>query len=112
MPFCPECGYEYNADITECFDCGADLVEKYRTADEMYADVEWVRLYRLPGTVYAEMLKNALQNNDVPCVLLKSFFTSALVGQSTGLIGYDSTILVPKEHVAAAEHIARGMVEE
>jgi hypothetical protein len=112
MPFCPNCGYEYLDEITECFDCGADLVATYRSQEEALSEVEWVKLSKLPGTVYADMLKSALDENEIPSVMLKSFFSSALVGQSTGLIGYDTIVLVPKECVANAENIMQGMMDE
>lgn len=28
MPWCPECGYEYKAEVGVCPDCGAELVEQ------------------------------------------------------------------------------------
>ena len=112
MPFCQNCGYEYRDEVTECFDCGADLVKKYISPKDTLRDVDWVKLSRLPGTVYAEMVKGALDESNIPCVVLKSFFSSALIGQSTGLLGYESTILVPKDCVALAENIVLGMVEE
>jgi hypothetical protein len=111
VPFCPRCGYEYLDDVTECFDCEADLVQRYISPDEALSGLDWVKIQKLPGTVLADMIKSALEANGIPCVILKSFFSSALVGQSTGLIGYDSTLLVPRECQSDAENIIQGMVE-
>ncbi|MCA9743338.1 MAG: DUF2007 domain-containing protein [Deferribacteres bacterium] len=111
MPFCPDCGYEYRDEITECFDCGAELVANYRPPEDNYGTTEWVKISKLTGTVLAEMVKSALEAHEIPCVVLKSFFSSALIGQSTGLIGFESVIVVPKEHLAEAEHIVEGMTD-
>lgn len=110
MPFCPNCGYEYEEYISECFDCGSDLVEQYRAPEASLQDVEWVKLSKIQGTVFAEMAKSALEKNNIPCVIQKSFFSSALGGASTGLSGYETILLVPKECLSEAETIVNGML--
>jgi hypothetical protein len=68
--FCPRCRYEYKSGILVCPDCGEDLVEKLpKEAEEPNSDTSFVPLPNLPGRVYAEMVKGALEKRGIPCFI-------------------------------------------
>ncbi len=68
--FCPNCKYEYKPGIEKCPDCGADLVEKLEEP-KLTAKKEssFVFLCTTQNLVYANFIKETLENNDIPCLL-------------------------------------------
>ena len=77
MPFCPLCKSEYSAGTKRCPDCEVDLLEEL--PEEAELDVledelpeNLVLLYSTRNKVYAEFLKETLENSDIPCYLKTS----------------------------------------
>ncbi len=68
MPFCPNCKYEYEPGVTICPDCGAALVDKLPEEAEP-EPVKYVYLRDVPSRLYAEMLKGALEEKEIPCFI-------------------------------------------
>ena len=69
--FCPSCKYEYREGITECPDCQKKLVGKLEEIPEFkdMPDIPFVPLPNLPGRVFAEMVKNVLEEKGIPCYI-------------------------------------------
>lgn len=109
MPFCPECRYEYEPYIAVCPDCDTPLVDQL--PEETPVEIEWVRLHPLPGTVYAEMVKEVLDRQNIPNLLIKNFLASAYSLNTTDLAGVESILLVPRPYKEEAERILHGMMD-
>jgi hypothetical protein len=77
MPFCPLCKSEYGSGTKRCPDCEVDLVEELPEEAEM-EDSEGelpenlILLYSTRNKVYAEFLKETLENSDIPCYMKTS----------------------------------------
>jgi hypothetical protein len=76
MPFCPNCRFEYRPEIWECPDCKVRLVDKLpdeeipkRKEDDTTQNVNYVPLRSLPSRLYAQMLKEALENESIPSLI-------------------------------------------
>ena len=85
MPFCPLCKAEYSAGTKRCLDCECDLVEELpEDADLEELDEEvpegLVLLYTTRNKVYAEFLKETLENSNISCYMRSSgsFFDEGL----------------------------------
>lgn len=77
MPFCPLCKSEYGAGTRRCPDCEVDLVEELpeeAESDESEEELpeNLVLLYSTRNKVYAEFLKETLENSDIPCYMKPS----------------------------------------
>ncbi|MFQ5792218.1 MAG: putative signal transducing protein, partial [Acidobacteriota bacterium] len=61
--------------------------------------------------IYAEMLKEMLERQGIPCVLKESFMTSAYrvagLGASTG---HEAILLVPEDRAEEATELLRGFM--
>jgi hypothetical protein len=68
--FCPNCKYEYKLGVERCPDCGAELVETLQEA-ELIPEEEsrFVLLCTAQDLVYASLLKETLETNDIPCLI-------------------------------------------
>jgi hypothetical protein len=108
MPFCPDCRVEYLPDVTVCPDCGAKLVD---TLPEL-PDIEWVSLPSVPGIVYAQMIKEVLDREEIPCYI-QSLWTSGGLGviSSTTVPGVGVKLFVPKSEYDRALQIQEGMID-
>ena len=76
--FCPKCQYEYTDQVYICPDCNLKLVAQLPAEKE--ADVSYVRfvpLPNLPGRIYAEMVKGALEKQNIP-----SYIQAAGIGNA------------------------------
>jgi hypothetical protein len=77
MPFCPLCKSEYSPGTKRCPDCEVDLVEELPEEAEPGESGEelpenMVLLYHTRNKVYAEFLKETLENSDIPCYMKTS----------------------------------------
>ena len=80
MPFCPNCKAEYEKGIQTCVDCEIALVDELPPEPELD---EFVKIYSLPGDVYAQMVKEVLEAEDIECILKPDMFTSGLQVHAT-----------------------------
>lgn len=110
MPYCPICGYEYESYVPYCNDCKSELAEELPEFE--IEEMEWVKLSPVRGTVLADMIKNLLEQNGIPCIVKKSFFGSAYGGMSTGLSGFESIVLVPKAQRGEAEQLMQSFFDD
>ena len=77
MPFCPLCKSEYGSGTKRCPDCEVDLIEELpdeaelgESGDDLPENL--VLLYSTRNKVYAEFLKETLENSDIPCYMKTS----------------------------------------
>ncbi len=103
MPFCPNCRFEYKPEVKVCPDCGAKLVSKLE--EEIIENIKYVPLRRVPSRLYAEMLQEALEKQDIPCLI-----QAEDAGLMLGTLGTSSSlrvsVWVPEELKEKAEEIA------
>ncbi|MFQ5709050.1 MAG: putative signal transducing protein [bacterium] len=112
MPFCPECKYEYVEGVQQCADCGVDLVERLPDEEEANVNYKWVPLKPLPAPLYAEMAKETLEQNGIPCLLQRDFLTSALGSRGTLSAGLQTLIFVPEDRFQESEDIVRQILDQ
>ena len=111
MHVCPECKYEYVEDVEKCPDCGADLIENNEPEDDApLVEIKWLKLQTKSGVVYTEMLKEVLENNDIPCIL-KPADLSPYVGKGTNVLGDNTYLLVPENRYEESLKIMQEMSE-
>ena len=103
MPFCPSCKAEYVKDSIECPDCGEKLVESL-PEDEMEDDFKWVPLRGVPGKVYAEMVTEILDKDEIPNYIKSDALSTVYLITGASTIG-NATIYVPEKHREKAEEI-------
>ena len=103
MLYCPSCHSAYSDDLSECFKCGEDLVEDCPPLRA--ADREWVVLKACSGPIFAEMIKGVLDDEQIPCLLIRDFIASAYGSAGTGQYGMQSTLHVPKYMLTRAENL-------
>jgi RNA polymerase subunit RPABC4/transcription elongation factor Spt4 len=62
MPYCPECGYEYEDGIKACPDCDVELVDKL---SEEHFDGDMVDVFTSFSSAEAGMVKELLFNEGI-----------------------------------------------
>lgn len=109
--FCPVCRYDYNPEIRVCPDCGEELIDKLPPEEEeVVSDVSFVPLPNLPGRVYAEMVKGALEERNIPCYIRAKGVGDAY--QFPGTTPMDGTQLyVPEDRLEECIHIQQQMLD-
>src|SRR5947207_3024384 len=86
MAYCPKCGAEYAEGAEKCAKCGAALGPGSLPADQATEKVgsgetECVRVFRGPtAQMEADLAKNVLQEEGIPCVLPGEEMASVLPG--------------------------------
>ena len=111
MPFCPMCKCEYVDGTEECSDCRVSLVDKLREEKVgRDGDPTFVLLHTFPSIMYAEMVKEALENRGIPC-LMKSDMLTAAYGSKGGGVASRVRIYVPEERAAESDEIMDQMLD-
>ncbi|OGU36803.1 MAG: hypothetical protein A2068_08140 [Ignavibacteria bacterium GWB2_35_6b] len=67
---CPNCEYEYVEGVTECPDCGKQLIPKEEFEGNLSNPQDWVVVYTCPETYIAEMVKANLLGADIESIIL------------------------------------------
>ncbi len=109
MPYCPNCQAEYIEGILECPDCRVALVEQLPVAQ--HKEVDLVGLHPLPGIVYADMVKEALENAGIACVVKSDTMTAAGFVRGANSAGEECQIYVDKKDKRRAESILHAMLD-
>lgn len=68
-------------------------------------DSNWVEVHTFPGPTFAEMAKEALQNEGIPSYIKKDFMSSTYSSLGTGLPGTTAKLLVPEDLVEKSKAI-------
>jgi hypothetical protein len=71
----------------------------------------WMPLHSLPGPVYAEMVKEALDKHGIPCIIRKDVLSSAYGAQGTTATGLGSYILVPENRFEEGQNLLHQMLD-
>lgn len=111
MKYCHSCRYEFKDEVDKCPDCGIQLSTE-PPAPEEYKEVEWVELHQISGPVYAEMIKEVLDNEGIPNYLSFDFMSSAYLLRGSNLVGTSGKLFVPKEYKAQALEIVNPLIDE
>ena len=113
MPYCPQCRYEYLPEINKCPDCGADLVDELPEFRSSLKDIKWVALKPLPGTIYAKMVAEVLDQRQIPNYI-QSLFGSGGLGIVTGgdFPGASAKIHVPEDRLEEASAVQDEMMKD
>jgi len=112
MAFCPACGAEYRAGITRCPDCEVDLVDSL-VEEETEPDIESeaVLLLTTSDTITAEILVEALKENDIPCLMRSGAGTySGIISITPSMKGI--SIYVPESALDEAVEIAETIIPD
>jgi hypothetical protein len=110
MPFCPSCRLEYRKGSMVCPDCNATLVEQL-PEEKPAADISFVRLPDLPGRVYAQMVKGALEKRGIPCYIQTDGVGGAYRIDGTGVVGAGASLFVPEDRLEECLQIQHEMLD-
>ena len=103
MSYCPKCKYEFEDDLKTCPDCKAELIDKIEELHEV--ESKWVSLVKMNSSIMVDMLKEALEENEITCLEKSDMLHSAFSLESTSIAGGNLEILVPSDRIDKAKNI-------
>lgn len=103
MSYCPKCKYNFIDEIKTCPDCNMELIDQVPEDHEVAT--EWISLTKVTSAVMADMLKEALEENDIICLKKTDMFNSAFAIEATSIAGGDTEIFVPNDKLEKSKNI-------
>lgn len=103
MSYCPKCKYYFENDVKVCPDCKTELVDQI--PQEEVDVTKWMSLERFSSSVMADMLKEALEENEIVCLEKSDMFHSAFSMEATSIAGGEFEIFVPNDKLEKAKNI-------
>lgn len=103
MSYCPKCRYNFVDEIKVCPDCKEKLVE--RISENQDVEQDWISLQKLNSSIMADMLKEALEENEIVCLEKNDMFHSAFAIEATSMAGGEIEIFVPKDKIEKSKNI-------
>ncbi len=112
MAYCPNCNFDYNADIRVCPDCDEDLIPNLlrRRSAAVRPDDSWVAIGSVTNRVKSDMAKGSLDSNNIPSLIVNKYSNSTPDRRPDAtLIDLEgaSLIIVPKEFSGEATEILK-----
>ncbi|MDH4222012.1 MAG: DUF2007 domain-containing protein [candidate division Zixibacteria bacterium] len=107
MPYCPKCKAEFEPGIERCSDCDLPLVNKL--SEDSYKEVKYKFLRNLPSRLYAEMLKESLQNQGIHA-LIKGDDIGIMLGSYSTTSPVEISLWVPEDDWEKADRLADEML--
>jgi len=107
MPYCPQCGFEYEEGVSRCPDCNVELrpgspPQPTRPGPETLP----VRLCTVPDVSAGEILRAVLSENGIPSVLQRHGPVTGELGRVTdGMTEDYAIIIVPANRLREAMDI-------
>jgi len=106
MPYCPECGFEYRPGHTHCPDCSVALRPGAPPEASAPPNIRLTRLSIFADPSEAEIVRAALAEADIPCLLRKHGPITGELGSVTDGITEDYAILlVPEDRFDEASRL-------
>lgn len=88
-----------------------DKPEHKLSTEPQNTEEEWVPLDNVPGAIYAEMVAEVLEQNDIPCYIHSDPMSQTLGAKGSSAVGGSSRLFVPETQVDAAKLILHQMLD-
>jgi len=110
MSVCPHCRKRYEDWVKTCPECNLLLIEDSINAERISLGA-FVPLKSLPSRLYAEMLKEVLEQEGIPC-LVKGEDLGRMLGGGVGTCPVEIILWVPEEDYERGLEIAEGILDD
>ncbi len=104
MAYCPQDRIDYDDEIEECVVCGGPLIEG--SVEDLFEEIktdEWVEMDPVPELVHAVRIRDALDEEQVPC------YIKADLPPGSEYYGDQAVICIPESHYDNALEIQQGI---
>tara|TARA_B110000014_G_C19996910_1_gene516546 strand:+ start:314 stop:652 length:339 start_codon:yes stop_codon:yes gene_type:complete len=101
---CPKCYAEYLEHISDCGDCKVSLIDAC-LIDLPIPEMTWKALPAFQGKIYADMVAEILDKNDIPYYEKMDWSSSAYIVTAANLPGQIIRIFVPEKYLNKASKI-------
>ena len=72
---------------------------------------DWVEVRNFSGSIYAEMAREMLENNAIPCLLQRDFMSSAYGIYGAEVTGSKTRLFVPQERLEESQGILTAIAD-
>lgn len=121
MVYCPNCHSDQPAELLVCPECNHELVENSGSSQPVaeIPDDSWLVVANIKGRRLAERVKNILDSNNVPSMIVPQSFASPFktpisTDGAVEISGVDDEklIMVPREYKEEAEIIVKNILKK